>query len=329
MICCQRLIISKIAFYVQDVSTSLVWEDKARHYAIRPDIRQCLTALRLVNKNFYNSASPILSRHVIAKTASNQASRPLKQLIKFSNSQSASYVYQIDFGFGDMTSSNEGDSGSYIEDLAEVLSSCLPRFPNLKALQFHSPPLSIPLDQSRAYINTVVSALRSIPLPNLEELEIHFPYTRDFWGLFTGAAQIPIDDVLRPLRHLGIHICENSRPDLPGPQPVNPNVPDNGWFSVSVHKMVQQAPNLESLAICSEEDDFDISNIGFPLTLRLRALHLSGVSTMAGVLLGLAEQGRDTLAFILLERITLYSVDREDVLRQLSNLPRLLNLDVR
>lgn len=97
-----------------------------------------------------------------------------------------------------------------IEDLAGLLSSCLMKFPNLKALEFHEPPLSLPQLHRRVYIDTVTSALRYVRIPNLTELDIHFPITHDFEDFFPtkfSSLQIPISDALQNLRHLGLYVC--------------------------------------------------------------------------------------------------------------------------
>lgn len=58
-------------------------------------------------------------------------------------------------------------------------------------------------------MDTVISILRYLPLPNLSELEVTFPITHDFGRFFpnkTNSLQIPIGDILQHLRHLGLHV---------------------------------------------------------------------------------------------------------------------------
>lgn len=97
-----------------------------------------------------------------------------------------------------------------MEDLSGILSSCLSKFRNLKALEFHGPPASLPPEQRQVYISTVVAALRYVPLPKLTELNVAFPITHKFGRFFpdrTTALHIPIDEVLEGLQHLGLYVC--------------------------------------------------------------------------------------------------------------------------
>ena len=87
-----------------------------------------------------------------------------------------------------------------MEDLAGILPCCLVRLPNVNALKFHCQPCNLPQDKTRVFINTVVAALRYVPLLNLTALDITFPITHYFGQLFcseAGTLQIPIQGLLR------------------------------------------------------------------------------------------------------------------------------------
>lgn len=167
-------------------------------------------AMRLVNKDFYQSASSRLFQHIDAR-CSSRTIPSLERLMKLSKSEYFVDVRQIDIGFRDDSSYSLSNAANalYIEDLFRCLSSCLVKFPNLAALEFHEPPSGLSQVKRRSYMEAVVSTLRYVPLLNLTELEVKFPITYDFGQFFpnqTSSVQIPVQDIIRSLRHLGVYV---------------------------------------------------------------------------------------------------------------------------
>lgn len=298
---------SQIVYHAWNAYNEFLYlEDDAKHYSItRSKIRQDLAALRLVNKPFCRSASSWLFRHIDARSTFYESYPnipPLERLIKLSKSSFAVHVCQIDFGFCD--SAGKTTNALYIEDLVGILSSCLVRFPNLRALEFHEPPSSLSQDQRRAYMDTVVSTLRYVPLPKLTELEVSFPITHDFGRFFpnqTSCLQIPIRDITQRLRHLGLYVCAytDSLDQRHRRSPVLPKYAalPNRTHAMQLFKMIEIAPNLQSLALNSV-NILDIDLLAFPRSLCLRSLHLGGVSILCHVLLSLINQSLENLRYI-------------------------------
>jgi hypothetical protein len=116
---------------------------------------------------------------------------------------------QIDNGYGSFLYSI-GEVIFYTEDLAGLLSSCLGQFSNLKALEFRGPLLiSLPYDNMKVSIDSILISLCYVPLPNLTELEIQFLITNDFALLFAeniSILRMPIKQTLNRLHHLGLHV---------------------------------------------------------------------------------------------------------------------------
>jgi hypothetical protein len=251
--------------------------------------------------------------------------------MKLSKSPYATYVYQIDFGFEKSLSSN---ADIYIEDLKECHPSLLVKFTNLKALEFHEPPSSLPQAQKTAYMNTVISILRYVPLPNLTELVIKFPITYDFSRFFPSrinSLQIPIEDVVKHLRHLGLSVCAftdsaDSRYRQTSIVPEYAALPNN-IYAPHLFRMVESASNLESL-ILSSVNILDIDIIAFPSSLCLQSLYLGGVSISSPNLLALINQSAHKIKYVNFCLLKLQSGTWQEVLLQMCELPHLLDINI-
>lgn len=295
------------------------------------ETRRRLAALRLVSKGFCYSASARLFRHIIIEAdSSSQKPSPLARLLELSNSPYAVYVRQVDLRF-EGTFSTDKSHSLYVEDLAGLLSCCLARFPNLSALEFHGPPSSLPPQEKGVFINTVVAAIRYVPLLNLTELEVNFPITHDFRQLFSSKAstlRIPIEHVLRRLRHLGLHVSEYTSHRGQRYWRRTPVLPENAAFpneiyAVHLFRLVERAVNLESLSI-SSMDLLNLDNIQFDRSLRLKSLNLSRVSISSHTILSLVEQCKESIRSIQLWTVELNSGTWQHVLLQMSKLPHLI-----
>lgn len=257
---------------------------------------------------------------------------PLERLIQLSKSPYATYVRQVDFGFTE--SLPPSASTLYIKDLAECYWPLLIKFTNIRALEFHEPPSSLPQSQRESYMDTVISILRYLPLPNLSELEVTFPITHDFGRFFpnkTNSLQIPIGDILQHLRHLGLHVraYTDSADQRYWQTPILPEYAalPNSTYAPDFFRMVESAPNLESLSLSSANVlDFDL--VAFPPTLCLESLHLGGVSVSSDVLLSLINQSAHKMKYISFVLVKLKSGTWQQVLFQLCKLPRLLDINI-
>jgi hypothetical protein len=310
-------------------------EDDNRHYKSWGYGRSTLATLRLVNRTFCRIASPWLFRHIILRFHRRRGIQPLSRLKRISKSRYAKYVHQIDIGFNSNISyAFDTTTELYIEDLAGLLPTYLRKFTNLKALEFEDPPLDVREDIRKLYVKTVVSALRYVPLPKLEELEIRLPITRDF-SQFTPPKitrlQIPIEKVMQGLRHLALHVCAYTKgmdgEDIPGPiLPEHAEHPNND-YAYEMFSMLELATNLDSLKISSfnilDLDPFDI-----PSSLRLRCLHLEGVAISPEALLTLMNQSEETIRYINLYRVNLSSKTWYYVLLRMNKLFKLLDIQM-
>jgi hypothetical protein len=324
----------QIALYVENGESfgSLDEEDEPRRYVVRGHgSRRRLAALRLVSKAFCSGASPRLFRHIIATVSCSQKVSPLVRLFELSNSPYAVYVRQVDLGFQHFEHSAHESHPLYAEDLAGLLPCCLVKLPNLNALEFHGPPSSLPQDKRRVFINTVVAALHYVPLLNLTELEVTFPITHDFGQLFcsnTNSLRIPIERVLRGLRHLGLYVSEytNLRGQRYGSTPVSPEnaALPNEIYATHLFRLVELSVNLNSLAIGST-DLLSLDNIQFGRSLRLKSLYLSGVALSSHTLLSLVEQSNESIRSVQLWLVKLNSGTWQHILSQMSKLPHLLD----
>lgn len=255
--------------------------------------------------------------------------------MKLSKSPYALDVRQIDFGFKETGSHSPTNSAAlYIEDLFGCLSSCLIKFSNLAALEFHEPPSELSQEQRRAYMDAVTSTLRYVPLPNLRELEIKFPLTHDFGRFFpdhTSSVQIPIEDVAQILRHLGVYSREytDQRERRHWSRTVLPEYAalPNNTYATRMFRMIEIAPNLQSLAIHSC-DVLDIDFLAFPSSLCLRSLDLGGISISCNNLLSLINQSIERMSFLNFSHVKLNSGTWRQVLVRMCQLPHLLDVNI-
>ncbi|RAL14323.1 uncharacterized protein BO97DRAFT_412644 [Aspergillus homomorphus CBS 101889] len=335
-----------IVSHVDDVD-SRPWATPTRQHKIPSDeIRHHLATLRLVNRAFCRSASPRLFRHlrVTAKSAqSKTAESPLVGLVELSHGPYADYVRQIDIGLEDTEHSDEF-CAMFLEDLAGLLPSCLSRLPKLRALDFQGVPASLPEATTRDFVNTVISSLRYVPLPNLTELEIAFPLTHDFAQFFpnktisSSALRISAEHVLQRLDHLGLRITastsEHAQPQYepPVPPPATAAAPHtalpNQTHAHWLFKMIRHASNLKSLSI-SSADTLDLDGASFSRSLRLQSIQLRGVSISSYKLLSLVEQCKDSIRHIELYQVQLNSGEWQHVLSRMTNLPGLVGFVIK
>ncbi|QKX58607.1 uncharacterized protein TRUGW13939_05732 [Talaromyces rugulosus] len=326
-----------ITFYVENIeNTGLHFgQEDPRRYNIRGSgSKQMLANLRLVSKAFCMSVSPRLFRHVVAElySSSRTGHSPLVRLIEISKSRYAIYVRQIDFRFYSY-SSGSADRPD-VEDLAGILPPCLVRFTNLRALTFDKPPSDLSQEKTRVYIHSVIAAFRDVPLPNLEELEIHFPIAHNFGQFFplkTSAVQIPITDVIQRLRRLELAVCAytDHRHQRYWRKPISPEyaaLPNEDHASY-LFKMIEPAINLTSLSIRGL-DIIDLDTVKFSPSLRLRFLTLSCVSISAQNLLSLMVQSRQSLRVIGLELVKLNTETWHHVLLEMSKFPQLVDFHI-
>lgn len=251
--------------------------------------------------------------------------------MKLSNSSYAAYVCHIDLEFENATRSADTANALYVEDLARLLSSCLVKFTNLKALEFHKPPPHLCQERRRIYIDTVISPLRDVRIPNLAELEVHFSIAHDFRHFFPAKISpswIPVSDILQNLRHLGLYVCANTdqRDQRDGMELV---MLEYAAFLNSTHahhliRMVELAPNLKSLTV-NIPNILDLDELDFSPSLRLQSLCLGGVSISSHKLLSLIEQSKETIRYINFSPVKLNSGTWQQALVQLCTLPRLLD----
>jgi hypothetical protein len=182
-------------------------------------------------------------------------------------------------------------------------------------------------------MDTVASVLRYVPLSNLTELEIKFPITHDFgrfFPIYPSSLQIPVGDIVQRLRHLGLSVCAYTdhrdqrfwSKTILSEYAVLPN--DN--FASRVFRIVEIAPNLESLTIHSV-NILDIDFLAFPSSLCLRSLHLVGVSISSNTLLSLLNQFAKRIRYIDFWLVKLKSGTWQQVLLHMCKLPLLLDIN--
>ncbi|KAL2819665.1 hypothetical protein BDW59DRAFT_164992 [Aspergillus cavernicola] len=304
---------------------------RVRQYETFGDARKQLGILRLVNKTFSSGASPRLFRHIIATVSESQGS-PLERVVHLSNSPYGAHVRQIDVGFACFGDHCPEISPLYAEDLAEVLSSCLVKFPNIRALRFQDPPPSFSREKAEKFVNTVISTLHYVQLPHLRELNIGFPVTYDFNQFFpgeTGPLQIPIENVLQNLSHLGVYVSEftsqRGQRYWKTPIPAAYSALPNETHAHFLFRLVELATNLKSLSIAST-DILNLDDLNFSPSLRLRSLTLKSVSISSHTLLALIEQSNESITHIELQLVKLRSGEWQHILSQMRQLPNLVDL---
>ncbi|KAL2818782.1 hypothetical protein BDW59DRAFT_126510 [Aspergillus cavernicola] len=257
----------------------------------------------------------------------------LSRLLEISNSPLAVHMNHMSIGFDHFGTHEshrmESSTSLYEKDLAGVLPLCLARLHNIKALNLRTPSPYIAGTTAEGVINTVARILCYVPLPNLSELEIEFPTTLGFDLLFpitTSALQIPIDQVMRRLRHINISIVPNW-PESPSDHLA---FPDKS-HTKHMFKLIEYATSLRSLSISgSAPTPLPLDHIKFPQSLRLRYLNFNAVSISLSNLLSLVNQCADCIEYITCWSVTLNSGDWQHFLSRLCQLrpPDLLNVFV-
>jgi len=307
-------------------------EHDSRHYYVKgKGVRRELAKLRFVCKVFCRSASIWLFRHIDARPNASNTIPSLERLERISKSPYAVHVRVIDFGF---YTTLPRDITAYVEDLKSLLPPCLIRFPNLKALNFGEAPGYLTRLEKGLYYDALVSILQYIPLPNLTELEVKSGITQDFARFFPtqpDPLRISMGKVMERLRHLGIFTL--SYPDVRDPRvtlglsgPERATLPDS-THTFHLFRMVELAPNLESLAIrCIEILNLD--RVAFSHSLRLRSLYLGRVLVSSTTLLSLFSQSASKMRYISFWYVKLNSGTWREVLSQMCNLPKLLDVHI-
>ncbi|KAL4880270.1 hypothetical protein BJY04DRAFT_228584 [Aspergillus karnatakaensis] len=143
-----------------------------------------LMSLRLVSRDFCAAASRHLSEY-------------------------ATHVRYLKIG-PDSFGLYDGPSLGQVEDLAGLLSPCLAHLSDLRILRFRASCSSLTRLQEETAIETITTALRYVVLPHLEGLELFFPLTHDFRHFFPSnptPLHIPMEDILRRLRYLALHVA--------------------------------------------------------------------------------------------------------------------------
>ena len=168
------------------------------------ETRRRLAALRLVSKAFCYSASARLFRHIIIEADSSSQKPPLARLLELSNSPYAVYVVRSTFDLRVLFQLINLTPYMW-KTSPDCCPVAWPDFPISAPWSFIVHPRLYPHEKG-VFINTVVAAIRYVPLLNLTELQVNFPITHDFGQLFSSKAstlRIPIEHVLRRPRHLG------------------------------------------------------------------------------------------------------------------------------
>ncbi|CDM29095.1 unnamed protein product [Penicillium roqueforti FM164] len=313
-------IIDLITFYVEiGTSQSSSKTSAPREFRIMNNYnRRNLAKLRLVNKSLCHSASARLFRHIIALAGSLYHTRhfpSLGKLVSLSNSPYAHYVRQVDIGYGSFPCSIR-EVTSYTEDLAGLLSLCLRQFPNLKALDFRGPSLTLlPHDKMKASIDSMLMSLCYVPLPNLTELELQLPMTNDLAPLFAeniSTLRIPIEQTLSRLHHLRLQVYAQTNQQ-----------------SCAAHllSIAELSTSLTSLSL-SSTNYLSIDRLKLGSTVRLQFLSLREVKISSQNLVNIIEQCSESMKYIELRHVKLETGTWREILSAMDSLPHLYDFDI-
>ncbi|KAH7010820.1 uncharacterized protein B0I36DRAFT_257122 [Microdochium trichocladiopsis] len=311
----------QITSFVEDVNRTRhpYLDDHTWPYReISQECRKSLANLRLVSRSFCRSASRPFFRHFQA-TIEGQCpdSRPLERLLNLSNSAYAVYVRRLEVGVDCSGDSNHEALSTCVEDVAATLPACLARFTNLNVLQFHGSLSCCSRGTAGLFRDTVITALRYVPLSNLTDLDVTFPIAYDF-GLFLGSkatvVRIPIENVLRRLRHLGLFLSEYTT-----------RHGQRYWPTAVSAENAALPNNTHAIHLCRSTDILNLDNMNLHNSLHLKSLYLKGVSISSHVLISLIEQCKDTITSIELRRVELNSDTWQQVLLRMSRLSNLLD----
>jgi hypothetical protein len=264
----------------------------------------------------------------------------LEKLFQISCSTYAISVRELNVGFDSVFTSSFIEV-NYIRDLASLLPLCLSRFPGLAVLNFRGPKTprryrefektsEFPEHLMRTFTNTVVKALRYVPLPALKELSLRFPVTFEFGQFFSPQMPetgVPIQSIMQRLRKLTVKVCDSTGTDgtwrdsfLPLSE-VKQNFP-NQTHASELFKFVGLAKNLESLHI-SSTDILDLDGVSFSHMMCLKSLKLSHFKVSSQNLLSIVEQRERSMTCIHFVRVELKSGKWQDILTRLSRLSSL------
>ncbi|KAJ6003145.1 hypothetical protein N7451_005692 [Penicillium sp. IBT 35674x] len=309
-------------------------DDWQRGWAMA-ESRRDLASLRLVNKAFHASATPILFRHFDAKsktTKSGKKSR-LECLAQLSRNQECSrHVRHVDFGFDHF--SNPA-STRYVEELQEKLLFILQGLPRIKALGFHEPNSYMRREMGVDYMKIVAEALRRVLLPSLEQLVVKFPITYDF-GLFEPEAfdvsHVPIEKILLGLQELQLYVChltdKGDRENSVIPFSSSSATLSNRTHALQLFRLLENVSSLQILVIKSA-NILDMDDVEWPSSMRLRQLTLEGISVSSYDLLNVLAQSANTLEEIDFCLVHLKTGSWVHVLFEMRNIPHLIDIVVR
>ncbi|KAL3490620.1 hypothetical protein BJX62DRAFT_225751 [Aspergillus germanicus] len=281
-------------------------------YALERDARPELMSLRLVSRNFCAAASRHLFKHIEAPTDSSwvRGQKPLQSFGKLSRSKYAAHVRHLETGYDKWSSDRSGSLCQDIQDLAGLLSPCLAQLSDLRVLRFRASCESLTRDHEGTAIKAIVTVLRYVVLPRLEGLELFFPIAHDFGYFFPNNStplHIPMEDILRRLKYLALHVTAYTKEEgqrywrIPV-RHAHAALP-NDLLAAHLFRLVELAPNLEALRICST-DVIPFHTIHFSPTLRLSSLCLSRVLITFDHFRALTNQCREHLKHIQFSLLT-------------------------
>jgi hypothetical protein len=167
----------------------------------------------------------------------------------------------------------------------------------------------------------------------LEGLELSFPIAYDFGSFFPDhytALQIPMEDILRSLKRLSLHVtaftgAQGQRwgtlvPPAHAPLPYD-------LHAVNLFRLVELAPGLSTLRLTST-DILPFYTIHFSPALGLTSLCLERVLITFDHFSALIDQGKDYLEHIELSSVQLHSGSWGTVLAHLRQLPHLIDVSI-
>ncbi|OJJ00873.1 hypothetical protein ASPVEDRAFT_127134 [Aspergillus versicolor CBS 583.65] len=306
-------------------------------HAVERIARAALMSLRLVSRNFCAAASRHLFQHIVAPTDTESSVRgrnPLLRLVEISRSELAGHVRHLETGYGRWGHYQSPSRGQDIQDLAGLLLPCLTQLSDLRVLKFRASCKSLTRDQEGTAIKAIVTALRYVPLPRLEGLEIFFPVAYDFGFFFSNQStplHIPMENILRRLKYLALHVTaftkqQGQRYWRSSVLPAHAALP-NDLHAVNLLRLVELALRLEVLRITST-DILPFYTIHFSPAVGLTSLCLERVLITFDHFSALIDQCKDYLEHIELSLVQLYSGTWYTVLTYLRHLPHLIDVSI-
>ncbi|KAJ0413041.1 hypothetical protein BJY00DRAFT_306601 [Aspergillus carlsbadensis] len=250
----------------------------------------------------------LITFHRLAVRPAVRGRNPLQKMVKIARSRYAGHVRHLETGY-----SGSASPGQDIQDLAGLLSPCLGQLTDLRVLRFRASCDSLPREQEGIAIRAIITALRYVVLPRLEGLELFLPIAHDFRFFFPSHCtplQIPMEDILRGLKYLALHVTAYTTED--GQRYwVTPVLPAHAALPNDIHaaqllRLVELAPNLSALQIRST-DILPFHPIHFSPSLRLTSLCLARVVITLDHFHALTTQCREHLRHIELSLVKLHS----------------------